>query len=123
MTLKETLSSRTLIFLIAILTGCAPHHDRVAEAEISQLRSQFPINLGLSAESLPKTSQFFPAAGYALSKMSPITGEKEPYLTYLVQGPQNGVCRVYLHDGRVSRVDFAFGTKESGIATKFIRLF
>lgn len=93
-------------------------------AIVKELRDSFPIKLGDTVESPKSIAKIYDAQGFGLARATGDRSEPPNCFTYMVIGrKQNGMARIYVENSKVTRVDWAWGTRETGPFTKYIRLY
>jgi len=112
-----------LLGILWVLISCTAQKGREEpRSAVDDLRRIFPIKVGAVEESLPQNTRSFPESGLSLIEARDIRSPQSGYRTYLVQGKYNGLSRIYTSNGKVSRVEFAWGTRETGEGS-FFRLY
>ncbi len=111
-----------LLFILCSCSSGPPPNAELSE-KLRELRQTFPIKRGTTENVLPSSSAEFPQQGFVLVRANPVQPERPQYVSFFVTGKQNGMCRVYLSRGTVSRVDFAWGTRSTGLVSDFVRLY
>jgi hypothetical protein len=111
---------------LAPVTAVEPLPDaakREQGKEISELKKIFPIHLGDPYSALPKTT-LMDNQHSILIQPTNLVGENEDNVSvFILSGRFEGVMKVKTLDGKVTGAEFAWGNRQVGQLSKFVKVY